>query len=219
MNVDEHSQKYSYDDYQKILKEMSTAVKKYKNKCIEQSKSIKTIQNIIEIPIKIFLGTAIGGGVIELITKYADENLYWVKYLRFSLELMIACLIAIKDFKEYEKKRQKYLEAQSILSSFHSILHQQILIKKGYEGNRADILKQLTDTFENIKTSNIIIQEFGIEEFHSPAVSKDASEEPSLEALEAGEYNDAVTEASDETKKQVDRHFETLFLKDMMDRM
>lgn len=213
MNVEEHTQKYSYDDYQQILRDMNVLVKKYRNKCIRQSKRFKYPQNIINITMKICLGTTIGGGVMEIITKYEDENLVWVKYTRFVLELMILCLVATNDIFKFEKRRQEYVQAQTLLTSFQTIIHQQILVKRGYEGDRAEVIKQLNGTFEDIKSSNIIIQEFGIEESNSTSVSKEPSE---------SDYDDARTEASVEEGKvgiPMNAHFSTLLLSDMMDRM
>lgn len=164
MDISEKKQRYTYEDYQKTLKELALVVKKYRNSCIKSAKQMKFWENLINIPVKILLGTSIGGGVVGLFNANFTQDLQWINYTRIGFEVVILILVTFKDIGNFEKKRSKYTESQTILTSFHNIIRQQMLIKRGYEGDREEIIKEFSETLDNIKSSNIIIQEFAVEE-------------------------------------------------------
>lgn len=164
MDILEKNQRYTYEDYQKTLRELALVVKKYRNSCIKSAKQMRFWENLINIPIKIMLGTSIGGGAVELFNKNFMEDLQWINYTRISFEIFILILVTFRDIGNFEKKRSKYTESQTILTSFHNLIRQQLLIKRGYEGDREEIIKEFSETLDNIKSSNIIIQEFAVEE-------------------------------------------------------
>lgn len=157
--LSEREQKYSYEDYQTILIQMSKIVRKFRDQSIVEAKRNAFWQNLVEYPIKLLLGTSLSGGAIEL---FGNTDQPWVSYVRTVLEFIAMILLTTKDFGKFEKKKQKYIQAQTLLSSFNNILKQQIKIKRGFEGDREDVIKEFTDSFENIKGSNVIVQEFGI---------------------------------------------------------
>lgn len=161
--ISEEDQKYSYEDYQNILKELAGIVKKYRNESIKAAQKNAFWQSLVDYPIKLLLGTSLSGGGIEGFGNL-DPDTKWVSYTRTALEFAALILTTTKDFGKFEKKKQKYIQAQSLLSTFHNIVKQQLKIRQGFEGDREEIIKELTEGFENLKGSNIIIQELGIYE-------------------------------------------------------
>jgi len=169
--ISERDQKFSYEDYQSILKEMAHNVKKYRDQSIKAAQRNAFWQNLIDYPIKLLLGTSLSGGGIEGLGNL-DSDQKWVSYTRTALEFIALVLLTTKDFGKFEKKKQKYVQAHTLLSSFLNIIKQQLKIRKGFEGDREEIVKELTDAFENIKGTNAIIQEFGIQEDSSGSGKK-----------------------------------------------
>jgi len=164
MDISEKNQRYTYEDYQKTLRELALIVKKYRNSCIKSAKQMRFWENLINIPVKILLGTSIGGGAVDLFNTNFTQDLQWINYTRIGFEVVILILVTFRDIGNFEKKRSKYTESQTILTSFHNLIRQQMLIKRGYEGDREEIIKEFSETLDNIKSSNIIIQEFAVEE-------------------------------------------------------
>lgn len=162
-SISESRQKYTYEDYYNMLKNMSIIVRKYRNESIKNARRNSVWQGIIDYPIKLLLGTSISGGGLEALGNL-DQSQKWVGYTRTGLEIFVFILLSTKDFGQFEKKKQKYNQAAALLSSFHNIIQQQMKVKHGFEGNRDEIIKEFTETFEGIKGSNAIIQEFGIQE-------------------------------------------------------
>ena len=130
--ISERDQKYSFEDYQSILKEMAKVVKKYRDQSIKAAKRSAFWQRLIEYPIKLLLGTSLSGGGIELFGNL-DSDQKWISYLRTCLEFLAMVLLTTKDFGQFEKKKQKFIQAQTLLSSFHNII-KHILVFYQYQG-------------------------------------------------------------------------------------
>jgi len=197
--ISEGHQKYSYEDYIQILENLANVVRRYRNESIKSAQRNAFMQSVIDYPIKLILGTSISGGSLEMIGNL-DESQKWVGYTRTALEVLVFILLTTKDFGKFEKKKQQFMQAQSLLSSFFNIVKQQIKIKKGFEGDRGEIIQEFTDAFENIKGTNLIIQEFGIHEDVSKsdnASSKQISpRRPSMQAPNPRSYVDAQSARS-----------------------
>lgn len=181
-----------------MLKGHAEVLKKYRNESIRCAQRNAFLQNVIDYPIKLILGTSISGGSLEMIGNL-DDSQKWVGYTRTALEVLVFILLTTKDFGKFEKKKQQYMQAQALLSSVYNIVKQQMKIKKGFEGDREEIIQEFTDTFENIKGTNLIIQEFGIHEDVSSdnTVSKPMSpRRPSMQAPHPRSYVDAQSARS-----------------------
>ena len=137
-------------------------------------------------------------------------------------------MLSTKDFGQFEKKKQKYNQAAALLSSFHNIIQQQMKIKHGFEGNRDEIIKEFTETFEGIKGSNAIIQEFGIQEDIERAGSSKASpkyvDAETIDGTDSTDTADSdveLVEMEEGRRKSVrsNQRCNTALINDMMNRM
>jgi len=226
-SISESKQKYTYEDYYNMLKNMSTVVRVYRNECIKNARRNSVWQGIIDYPIKLLLGTSISGGGLEALGNL-DQSQKWVGYTRTGLEIFVFVLLSTKDFGQFEKKKQKYNQAAALLSSFHNIIQQQMKIKHGFEGNRDEIIKEFTETFEGIKGSNAIIQEFGIQEDIERAGSSKASpkyvDAETIDGTDSTDTADSdveLVEMEEGRRKSVrsNQRCNTALINDMMNRM
>lgn len=156
--ISEGHQKYSYEDYYEILRKISHTIRSYKAQASKRARVNAIWDGIISYPIKLLLGSSVSGGAIDAIGNLRSDQ-KWVSYMRTVFEVLAIILLTTKDFGQFEKQKQKYNQAAALLSSFNIILTNQMRIKRGYEGNREDIIKEITETFEGIKNSNKIIQD------------------------------------------------------------
>lgn len=222
-HITEVNQKYTYEDYYTMLNHISFIVREYRNDSVKRAKRNYFWKSVIDYPIKLLLGTSISGGGLELLGNLnSDQN--WIGYTRTILEVVVFILLSTKDFGNFEKKMQKYYQAASLLSSFYNIIRQQMKVKRGYEGDRDEIIKEFTETFEGIKGSNAIIQELGVNEDVSRSnssknvsytdVNSDTSSDPDKELENMEEGNRTINNSTIRSPR-----CNTALINDMMNRI
>lgn len=159
---------------------------------------------------KLFLGGSLSGGGLEALGNL-DESQKWVGYTRTALEAIVLILLTVKDVGQFEKKMQKFNQASTLLTSFHNLIQQQMRLKQGFEGDREEVIKEFTETFESIKGSNAIIQELGIQEdMKAESFKKSKSVTFDQRKSEPESFADAETDAesdisSDEVFDRMER--------------
>lgn len=207
--ISETKQKYTYENYRRILKRMMEIVVRYRNNSVDSARRNRLFNNIIGYPVKLLLGTSLSGGAIEALGNL-DENQNWVSYLRSALEFTSLVLLTTQDFGKFEKKEEKFMHLSSTLGSFINILQRQMNLKKGYEGDREDVLLELETTFEGIKNSNAIIRTFDSKDDVLSFIHTGddntillPSQEKQIDDIES-EYNDASSHSQISQNDEVD---------------
>jgi len=213
-------QKISWHVYKKEMEKICENTKELKQALLKKAKIARIFSIVVGYPIKILLGSAASGGVIELVTNDAVFNnadssnmicqqpLTWVIILRTVLELFALVLVVTQDFFQFDTQIEKYYAAAAAIDTFYKTVKYQSWHLKGTEGDRLDNLLDYKKLYDEIVSNNQIIQT--VEEMNS---ANNTDSRNSDDDIEQGSENGTVL------RNTLNNNNRMMYLQTMLDRM
>jgi hypothetical protein len=148
-------QKISYEIYKAELDSICTKTKVIKTTLLKKARAYTILAVLINYPVKIILGTTVGGGAVQLL----DENgRPWITILNTVIQVIALILVITRDFFEFETRIEKCYAAAAAIQSFYMNVKYESFLEKGKENDRFETLLMYNKIYEEIVSNNKIIQ-------------------------------------------------------------
>lgn len=155
-------QKITWALYKSELDSICQKTKTIKNTLLQKAKRTNIFSILINYPVKIILGSSVSGGIIQLIDESQNNScntsVNWITVLRTVCEIVAMILILTDDFFKFDTLIEKYYSAASAIDTFYRSVKYQSYHMKGTEGDRLEILLSFQNLYDDIVSSNKVIQ-------------------------------------------------------------
>uniref|UniRef100_A0A6C0JR96 Uncharacterized protein n=1 Tax=viral metagenome TaxID=1070528 RepID=A0A6C0JR96_9ZZZZ len=201
MQEEDLNQKITYHVYKTEMDKICKSTKELKTSLLKKAKVCRIMSILVSYPIKILLGSAASGGIIEIInsssTNIAESNtiaisnstqiglqectttFLWIVIARTVLEVLSLILVVTQDFFQFETQIEKYYAAAAAIDTFYKTVKYQSYHIKGTEGDRLDTLLEYKKLYEDIINNNQIIQT--VEKIETPSPADENVDEDDIE--------------------------------------
>lgn len=201
INREDLNQKITYHVYKTEMDKICKSTKDLKTSLLKKAKVCRIFSVLVSYPVKILLGSAASGGIIEIInsssTNIAESNtvttgitnstqtglqqctttFLWIVIARTVLEILSLILVVTQDFFQFETQIEKYYAAAAAIDIFYKTVKYQSYHIKGTEGDRLNTLLEYKKLYEDIINNNQIIQTVEKIETPTPADKEDVDED------------------------------------------
>lgn len=161
-NHNDTRQKITWAIYKSELDSICQKTRNIKNTLLQKAKQTNIFAILINYPVKIILGSSVSGGIIQLIDESqnntCNNNINWITVLRTVCEIVAMILILTDDFFKFDTLVEKYYSASAAVDTFYRSVKYTSYHMKGTEGDRLEILLSFQNLYDDIITSNKIIQ-------------------------------------------------------------
>lgn len=184
-------QKITWQVYKAELDSICNKTKHIKMVLLKKARIFRILSVLINYPVKLILGTTVGGGAIELFNK---NEIVWIGYLRIALEIMALILVITRDFFVFETQIEKFYAAAAAVDTFYKSVKYESFLQQGSENDRLETLQMYQKLYEEMIANNKIIQTV-------ENISPSTPDEVQLRVHKQSDDMDSVSSSSEEDTK------------------
>lgn len=150
-------QKITWKVYKSELDSICNKTKQIKTILLRKAKIYTVLSVLINYPVKLILGTTVGGGAVQLLNDQTDGR-EWIGILRIIFEIMALVLVITRDFFVFETQIEKFYAAAAAVDTFYKSVKYESFLQQGSENDRLETLLMYQKLYEEMVSNNKIIQ-------------------------------------------------------------